>query len=179
MILYSCRHDGDQYRITKFDEDLNPKSSYLCTRQECDCPAGVRPTCRHREMLHAFMERGAVGTGEWLNYDEGGWYEMEMEREGLALDNEGIPQKAIDLINNPDSWITIPGTGPGPHGAEASTADFDSADGGSNPPVVANLAGSCHSELTQPVEPGTSDLQDVAGLVRPLPAKHYPKWRRV
>jgi hypothetical protein len=71
--LYSCRHDGDQYRITKLDEDLNVESSYLCTFEECDCPAGVRPTCRHREMLPKFVARKAVGTGWFFDYDRGGW----------------------------------------------------------------------------------------------------------
>ncbi len=36
MTLYSCKHSGDQYRISKFDDDLNVQSSYLCTETECD-----------------------------------------------------------------------------------------------------------------------------------------------
>lgn len=75
-ILYSCKHDGDQYRITKFDEDLNPTSSYLCTDADCECPAGVRPMCRHREMLPKFLARDAVGTGWMYDYDRGGWVDQ-------------------------------------------------------------------------------------------------------
>lgn len=74
--LYNCRHDGDQYRISKFDEDQNVESSYLCTETECECPAGVRPMCRHREMLPLFIRRGAVNTGWQLDYDRGGWVQM-------------------------------------------------------------------------------------------------------
>lgn len=74
--LYSCRHDGDQYRITKMDHDLNVESSYLCTFDECECPAGVRPMCRHREMLPKFIQREAVGTGWFFDYDRGGWVQM-------------------------------------------------------------------------------------------------------
>jgi hypothetical protein len=75
-ILYSCRHDGDQYRITKFDEDFNIESSYLCTIADCECPAGVRPMCRHREMLPKFLSREAVGTGWMYDYDRGGWVDQ-------------------------------------------------------------------------------------------------------
>lgn len=71
--LYSCRHDGDQYRITKFDSDLEVVSSYLCTPTECECPAGQRPMCRHREMLPWFVNRPAIGTGEYFDFDRGGW----------------------------------------------------------------------------------------------------------
>lgn len=93
-ILYNCRHDGDQFRITKFDEDQNPVSSYLCTERECECPAGKRPMCRHREMLPRFLHRNAVGTGWWYDYDRGGWVQMHAEVEfvpaGLTL-AEPIP----------------------------------------------------------------------------------------
>jgi hypothetical protein len=77
--LYNCRHAGDQYRITKFDTDLNVVSSYLCTTSECDCPAGVRPTCRHREMLPRFIHRDHVGDGWMLDHDRDGWVNMGMD----------------------------------------------------------------------------------------------------
>lgn len=75
-VLYNCRHSGDQYRITKFDDDMNPQGSYLLSLEECDCPAGVRPTCRHRQMLPKFIARQHVGD-EWLfDFDRGGWVQM-------------------------------------------------------------------------------------------------------
>jgi hypothetical protein len=79
MTLYNCRQDGMHYRITKFDDDMNVQASYTCSENVCDCPAGVRPMCRHREMLPAFIGRGAVGNGWFLDYDQGGWYEFEGE----------------------------------------------------------------------------------------------------
>lgn len=66
--LYNCHHDGDQYRITKF-VDGNPESSYLCTFAECECPAGSRPTCRHRLMLPAFINMNTVNTHWFMNFD--------------------------------------------------------------------------------------------------------------
>lgn len=77
--LYNCHHDGDQYRITKFDDDMNVQSSYLCTTDECDCPAGVRPICRHRDMLPKFIQRETIGTEWFLDYDRGGWVQMGPE----------------------------------------------------------------------------------------------------
>ena len=72
---YNCRHDGDQYRITKFDTDLNVESTYLCTTSACECPAGVRPTCRHRQMLPEFLRKpGSVGGNVFLNWDTKEWF---------------------------------------------------------------------------------------------------------
>src|SRR5229473_868666 len=78
--LYNCRHSGDQYRITKFSaDDMNVQSSYICTLTECQCPAGVRPSCRHRDMLPKFLKREHVGD-EWMfDFDRGGWVQMGME----------------------------------------------------------------------------------------------------
>lgn len=50
MTLYNAKTEGHSLRVTKFDSDLNPESSYLTTSELCECPAGVRSTCRHRQM---------------------------------------------------------------------------------------------------------------------------------
>jgi hypothetical protein len=68
--LYNCHSDGLDYRITKF-EDGNPTSSYLCSTEACECPAGVRPTCRHRQMLPAFLEYNLVNSNLFLDWDNG------------------------------------------------------------------------------------------------------------
>src|SRR6266853_4582082 len=75
--LYNCRHAGDQYRITKFDSDMNPQGSYLLMLEECECPAGVRPTCRHRQMLPKFIAREHVGDEWFFDFDRGGWVQGE------------------------------------------------------------------------------------------------------
>lgn len=52
MTLYNAKTEGHSLRVTKFDSDLNPESSYLTTSELCECPAGVRSTCRHRQMYY-------------------------------------------------------------------------------------------------------------------------------
>src|SRR6266403_5649449 len=82
--LYNCHTDGDQYRITKFDSLGNVESTYLCTIDECECPAGFRPTCRHRHMLPRFIEKGAVNSFWFYDYNRQGWVTNEGEEiEGL------------------------------------------------------------------------------------------------
>jgi hypothetical protein len=76
--LYNCKHDGDQYRITKFDTDMNVESSYLCTPLECECLAATRDTCRHRQMLPRFIAREAVGTAWMYDFDRGGWVHVAL-----------------------------------------------------------------------------------------------------
>ncbi len=79
QILYNCHTDGDQYRITKFN-DGEVESTYLCTVDECECPAGVRPTCRHRHMLPRFIAKGAVNSFYFYDYDRQGWVTNEPAR---------------------------------------------------------------------------------------------------
>lgn len=71
MTLYNLKSEGDLYRITKFDDDLNPLSSYLVSESHCDCPAGHRPICRHREMLAPMRKR--VDSAWFYNYTSQAW----------------------------------------------------------------------------------------------------------
>lgn len=104
MTLYNCRHDGDQYRISKFDDSLNVESSYLCTVAECECPAGVRPMCRHREMLPRFISRQAVGTGWMFDYDRGGWVDNRTQEEIEAIHAVPLPllPKGVEVFSLDD-----------------------------------------------------------------------------
>lgn len=69
--LYSIRTDGDQWRITKF-VDGDVESSYLTTHSECQCPAGHRQTCRHRQMLPSMLAHGLCDTHWFFCFDTGG-----------------------------------------------------------------------------------------------------------
>jgi len=99
MTLYNCKHAGDQYRITKFDEHMNVESSYLCTTKECECPAGHRPRCRHREMLPRFIQRGTIGTEWCYDYDRGGWVQTDLQEVGLPPLPEGVQMYAMEDLS--------------------------------------------------------------------------------
>ena len=78
MNLYSCR-DGRNgaYIITKFDMDMVPVdgASYSVTNATCTCPAGARPTCKHRRvLLPKFLQRGHIGDGWFYNEANGMWH---------------------------------------------------------------------------------------------------------
>jgi hypothetical protein len=106
--LYNCKAAGESYRITKFDNEMNVESSYLCTATTCECPAGKRPHCRHREMLPKFLHRQHVGDEWFFDFDRGGWVQG-----WLAPSSEPEPLM--------------------PHSVADSTADFDSVSTGANP----------------------------------------------
>lgn len=85
--LYNCKHSGDQYRITKFTSDFDVEASYLCDLHSCECPAGHRPKCRHRDMLPKFIAREAVGSNWFFDHDRGGWVQGWKEEQSIeALD---------------------------------------------------------------------------------------------
>ena len=69
MTLYNLKTDGDQYRITKFTNDLDVESSYLLSFSECECPAGSRPSCRHRNMLKDMLAYGITNTDMFYDYE--------------------------------------------------------------------------------------------------------------
>lgn len=137
-VLYNCHHDGDQYRISKFvDGEL--ESSYLTTHSECDCPAGHRTSCRHRQMLPQMIFLGIVNQPYFIDWDN--------KREGLVLDFEGneippVPKVQPAIMGN---WrevahiANIETTELEPHSQVVTAEAFDASIGGSNPPAVATF----------------------------------------
>ena len=99
--LYNCKDSGDQYRITKFDEDMNPLHSYLTTLTECDCPAGQRETCRHRQMLVHFLDRKRVNAPWFWDHERSGWVHTDLNGpEPVALPlplPEPAPQPRLNI----------------------------------------------------------------------------------
>jgi len=69
MTLYNLKTDGDNYRITKFTSDLDVESSYLTSLTECECPAGHRPTCRHRQMLPHMLSEDMLDAPKFMDFD--------------------------------------------------------------------------------------------------------------
>jgi hypothetical protein len=90
MTLYSMRSPDI---ITKFDRDGNVESSYHCSGDTCDCPAGQRPTCRHRQMWpvlrrivdsHWFLDWGNKRDNDWDIVDFKGIPKSHYDRLMLA-----------------------------------------------------------------------------------------------
>lgn len=90
-VLYSIKSEvhirADSYRITKFT-DGNVESSYITTYSECDCLAGVRPSCRHRQMLPQMIAADIVNSSFFWNFDL-----------GRAVDFSGTLKSNIDAMN--------------------------------------------------------------------------------
>lgn len=90
--IYSFKTEIDhlsieRVRVSKFvDGEL--ESSYLTTHDECDCPAGVRPSCRHRQMLPQAQAAGIVNTHWFWDFDL-----------GRPVDFSGELKSNIDAMN--------------------------------------------------------------------------------
>jgi hypothetical protein len=74
MTLYNVKRIEEAYEITKFTDDLDVESSYITSRSTCECPAGVRDSCRHRQMLPEFIHNERINTGWFLDWDNKRWF---------------------------------------------------------------------------------------------------------
>lgn len=83
--LYSLRTDPLGYRITKF-VDGEPEGSYITNERDCECPAGPRPTCRHRQMLPVMLAHHIANTH---------WF-MDWDRSGSIVDFQGASKRLYD-----------------------------------------------------------------------------------
>lgn len=99
--LYTCRPAGPSlYAIAKLDGDLEVLASYLVGTTICDCPAGHRLTCRHRDMLRDyFLHRQHVGDGWFLVWETKMWKRPLGQDESPAGAPDG-PYIA-EVIENP------------------------------------------------------------------------------
>lgn len=102
MILYNLKTEGPDFRITKFDDGLNPESSYLVNPSGCECPQGHKSTCRHRKMLGAIQK--VVDTELFYCFDDGTYHEADgsitnpTEAAGPTyLQGSGLPNTPNDI----------------------------------------------------------------------------------
>lgn len=93
MTIYSYRSTG---YVTKWDSDGNVEASYQVSEQGCTCPAGTRPTCRHRTMLSRLIP--IADTHWFLSWD----YDR-----GEVVDLHGTPKSLIDNL----AALNLPPTG--------------------------------------------------------------------
>lgn len=88
MSLYNLRSTPTSlFTITKFTSDLDVEASYSVARTVCDCPAGARASCRHRQMLPTLLDR--VDTAWFYNFDTKVWVDPTGEAAKADEDQEG------------------------------------------------------------------------------------------
>lgn len=101
MSLYNLKTDGDHYRITKFTNDLEVESSYLCSETECECPAGHRPSCRHRQMLPILLANDMLDRGKFYDFDTQQFYQThsaetsDFEASADAIEHTPDPEAEV------------------------------------------------------------------------------------
>ena len=83
MTLYNIRRGPHGFSLAKFDENLNLLAAYDVDPKYCSCPAGPRPTCRHRKMLPRML--GKVDSAEFYCYETQTWHSP---LEGRGFNNE-------------------------------------------------------------------------------------------
>lgn len=108
MTLYNLKSADGQFRITKFDDDLNPESSYLVSDTECECPAGHRPTCRHRQMLSIMLKANALDQPTFYDHDNRTFYDMAPAGESYLELLQESTQITADPILSDEEIASLP-----------------------------------------------------------------------
>jgi len=92
-VLYSLRSSDGEWRITKFDEDLEMESSYIVSTDGCECPQWTsrERECRHMKMLPMMVER--ADSPWFFCYEDAQWYDPT----GEALSCQSGVAKEADL----------------------------------------------------------------------------------
>lgn len=78
--IYTVVQANNLFEVKKFDKDFNFLQQYFVTElgadsanMICTCPAGAKPTCRHRQMVRLFEAEGKLNTGEFYHFDKKKW----------------------------------------------------------------------------------------------------------
>lgn len=99
MTLYNIRPTPTgAFTIAKFDDDCNFETSYIISAdlKSCSCPAGPRPSCKHRKMVPRMVDH--LGDGWFYDYDRQKWHK--------PIDEADMAEPASDFVK----WDT-PETG--------------------------------------------------------------------
>lgn len=98
MTFYNLRSNPSgelPYTVTKFADDLEVESSYAVGRTVCECPAGHRPSCRHRDMLHILTTR--VDTAWFWCFETKRWEDptgqAQVEETGEGVEADPLPEE--------------------------------------------------------------------------------------
>ena len=70
---------SDAFHVIKYDSVLRWEELFYTVKMSsrgnlfCDCQAGRRSDCRHRDMVRLFVKQLKVGSGELFNFDRQEW----------------------------------------------------------------------------------------------------------
>lgn len=117
MTYYNARSTELGFKVTKFDDDLNVESTYDMIEDpsgsiKCMCPAGQRPTCRHRQMIDQLSTR--VDTPWMLDFDTRAWVDptgqarMTNETEEAEYARHEELRKTAPYIDAKDGFVSGP-----------------------------------------------------------------------
>lgn len=121
-----------RYYITKF-VDGEVESGYECTEYECECPAGSRPSCRHRQMLPEMLARQVVNTHWFWDFDARKVVDFDGNLKSNFDAMNELADKAIGAtVEDFEHEHGIMQ----PHSEAAITPAFDAGSTGSNPVVA-------------------------------------------
>lgn len=106
MPLYNLRTNPDKglpFIITKFDDNLDVESSYPVGQSICECPAGHRPSCRHRLMLPTLKSR--VDTAWFWDFEASAWSDPTGEANKPAAEDKSeiVDEDEVGPSDNPYS----------------------------------------------------------------------------
>lgn len=103
MILYNLRKTSDGFILAKFGPDFNVEAVYHLAnirgqyqskgtvhQWTCDCPAGHRPSCKHRKMLPRMIPK--ADTDSFYCYETQSWHKP------LAPQGEEPMQDKLDAF---------------------------------------------------------------------------------
>jgi hypothetical protein len=99
-VLYNLRRSAFGYLLAKFDDDFNVAAVYELTKARdssgriinrdyawsCTCPAGPRPSCRHRKMLQIMASK--ADTENFYCYETQTWHQ--------PITAEGFPAEPLE-----------------------------------------------------------------------------------
>ena len=104
MNLYNLRSTELGYRITKFTMDIEVEASYNLSKdkRECDCPAGFRPSCKHRKMIFRMFDH--CDDNWFYCYETQKWHRPMDEDAGVRGEAEGMDEGSTNM---PDGVTAI------------------------------------------------------------------------
>lgn len=125
MILYNLRKTSDGFMLAKFGPDFNVEavyhlqpikdhlsSQYGQVNYACDCPAGGRPSCKHRKMLARMIPK--ADSDEFYCYETQSWHKplapagvepMQDKLDAFYATVEEVTSEASSEPTEPDLFI--------------------------------------------------------------------------